>query len=303
MQQLRDERGLSILLIEHDMKVIMGVSEYITVLDHGEKIAEGVPAGDPHEPAGHRGVPRQAGLGGDERLMALLEVDDIHTYYGNIEALKGISLKVEEGECVTLIGSNGAGKSTTLRSISGLTPPRAGEIRFRGRDIARMAPQDIVQLGISQSPEGRKCFQRMTVRENLDMGAYLRRDKEIGQDLDRVFDLFPRLKEREKQKAGTMSGGEQQMLAIGRALMARPKLLLLDEPSMGIAPILVERIYETIAEINKQGTTILLVEQNANFALGVSQRGYVLETGKVALSNESSKLREDPEVQRAYLGT
>src|SRR3712207_3306393 len=235
--------------------------------------------------------------------MAMLEVDDIQTYYGNIQALKGISLEVEEGECVTLIGSNGAGKSTTLRSISALTPARTGEIRFRGRDIARMAPQDIVQLGISQSPEGRKCFQRMTVRENLDMGAYLRRDKEVNQDLDRVFDLFPRLKERERQKAGTMSGGEQQMLAIGRAMMARPTLLLLDEPSMGIAPILVERIYETIAAINKEGTTILLVEQNANFALGVSQRGYVLETGKVALTNESSKLREDPEVQRAYLGT
>jgi branched-chain amino acid transport system ATP-binding protein len=235
--------------------------------------------------------------------MALLEVEDIHTYYGNIEALKGVSLEVEEGECVTLIGSNGAGKSTTLRSISGLTPPRTGAIRFRGKDIARMAPQDIVQLGISQSPEGRHCFQRMTVRENLDMGAYLRRDKETNQDLDRIFELFPRLKEREKQKAGTMSGGEQQMLAIGRALMARPKILLLDEPSMGIAPILVERIYETIRQINEQGTTILLVEQNANFALGVSKRGYVLETGKVALSNESSKLREDPEVQRAYLGT
>jgi branched-chain amino acid transport system ATP-binding protein len=235
--------------------------------------------------------------------MALLEVEDIHTYYGNIEALKGVSLEVEEGECVTLIGSNGAGKSTTLRSISGLTAARTGAIRFRGRDIARMAPQDIVQLGISQSPEGRKCFQRMSVRENLDMGAYLRRDKEVNQDLDRVFELFPRLQEREKQKAGTMSGGEQQMLAIGRALMARPQLLLLDEPSMGIAPILVERIYETIAEINQQGTTILLVEQNANFALGVSKRGYVLETGQVALSNESAKLREDPEVQRAYLGT
>jgi branched-chain amino acid transport system ATP-binding protein len=235
--------------------------------------------------------------------MALLEVDDIHTFYGNIEALKGISLTVEEGECVTLIGSNGAGKSTTLRSISGLTPPRTGEIRFKGKDISRLPAQSIVQTGISQSPEGRKCFQRMTVRENLDMGAYLRRDKEIGADLDRVFDLFPRLKEREKQKAGTMSGGEQQMLAIGRALMARPTLLLLDEPSMGIAPILVERIYETIAQINQQGTTILLVEQNANFALGVSQRGYVLETGKVALSNDSAKLREDPEVQRAYLGT
>jgi branched-chain amino acid transport system ATP-binding protein len=235
--------------------------------------------------------------------MALLEVEDIHTFYGNIEALKGVSLKVEEGECVTLIGSNGAGKSTTLRSISGLTPARSGSIKFRGRDISRMPAQSIVQFGISLSPEGRKCFQRMTVRENLDMGAYLRRDKEIDADLENVFELFPRLKEREKQKAGTMSGGEQQMLAIGRAMMARPELLLLDEPSMGIAPILVERIYDTIATINKQGTTILLVEQNANYALGVSQRGYVLETGAVALSNDSAKLREDPEVQRAYLGT
>jgi branched-chain amino acid transport system ATP-binding protein len=234
--------------------------------------------------------------------MPMLELSEIHTYYGNIEALKGVTLAVEEGECVTLIGSNGAGKSTTLRSISGLTPAREGTVTFEGREITRTAPQDIVQLGISQSPEGRKCFPRMTVRENLDMGAYLRRDKDIGQDLERVFELFPRLQERERQKAGTMSGGEQQMLAIGRALMARPRLLLLDEPSMGISPILTERIYDTIAEINRQGTTILLVEQNANFALGVSQRGYVLETGKVVLSNESSALKEDPEVQKAYLG-
>jgi branched-chain amino acid transport system ATP-binding protein len=234
--------------------------------------------------------------------VPLLQLDAIHTFYGNIEALKGVTLTVEEGECVTLIGSNGAGKSTTLRSISGLTPAREGHIVFEGRDITRTAPQDIVRLGISQSPEGRKCFPRMTVRENLDMGAYLRRDKDVEQDLDRVFELFPRLQERERQKAGTMSGGEQQMLAIGRALMARPRLLLLDEPSMGISPILTERIYDTIAEINRQGTTILLVEQNANFALGVSQRGYVLETGKVVLSNESSALKEDPEVQKAYLG-
>ncbi len=235
-------------------------------------------------------------------MPPLLEIDDIHTYYGNIQALKGVSVTVEEGECVTLIGSNGAGKSTTLRSVSGLTPPRTGEIRFRGTDISRTAPQEIVRLGICQSPEGRRCFPRMTVRENLDMGAYLRRDKEVAQDMERVFELFPRLLERERQKAGTMSGGEQQMLAIGRALMARPTLLLLDEPSMGIAPILVERIYDTIAEINRQGTTILLVEQNANYALGVSQRAYVLETGKVALSDDSAKLREDPNVQKAYLG-
>ncbi len=234
--------------------------------------------------------------------MALLEVKDIHTYYGNIQALKGISLTVEEGEIVTMIGSNGAGKSTTLRSISGLTPPREGSISFDGNEIGETAPQDIVGLGISQSPEGRKCFARMTVRENLELGAFLRRDSNVESDLKRVFDLFPRLEERERQKAGTMSGGEQQMLAIGRALMADPKLLLLDEPSMGIAPVLVERIYETIAQINEQGMTILLVEQNANFALGVSKRGYVLETGQVALSDEAGALRDNPEVQKAYLG-
>jgi branched-chain amino acid transport system ATP-binding protein len=235
--------------------------------------------------------------------MPMLELEDVHTYYGNIEALKGISLTVEEGEIVTLIGSNGAGKSTTLRSISGLTPPRVGSIRFNGREIGETAPQEIVRLGISQSPEGRKIFPRMSVRENLDLGAYLRRDdSDIQGDLDRVFELFPRMKEREKQKAGTMSGGEQQMLAMGRALMARPKLLLLDEPSMGLAPVLVERIYETVEEINKQGTTILLVEQNANFALGVSQRAYVLEVGQISLTDRSDALRENPEVQRAYLG-
>jgi branched-chain amino acid transport system ATP-binding protein len=235
--------------------------------------------------------------------VALLEINDIHTFYGTIEALKGISLEVNEGEIVTLIGSNGAGKSTTLRSISGLTPVREGSIRFDGEEIGETPPSEIVQRGISQAPEGRKIFDRMTVRENLELGAYLRRDSDqIASDMDRVFELFPRLKEREKQKAGTMSGGEQQMLAIGRAMMANPKLLLLDEPSMGLAPVLVERIYETIAEINKQGTTILLVEQNANFALDVSKRGYVLETGTVALSDEASALRENPEVQKAYLG-
>jgi len=234
--------------------------------------------------------------------MALLEVSDIRTFYGNIEALKGVSLEVQEGEIVTLIGSNGAGKSTTLRSISGLTAPREGSISFDGNEIGETPPQDIVRLGISQSPEGRKCFQRMTARENLELGAYLRRDSNVERDLRRVYELFPRLEEREAQKAGTMSGGEQQMLAIGRALMAAPKLLLLDEPSMGIAPILVERIYETIAQINEQGTTILLVEQNANFALGVSKRGYVLETGKVALSDDADALRDNPDVQKAYLG-
>jgi branched-chain amino acid transport system ATP-binding protein len=235
-------------------------------------------------------------------MAALLEIDDIHTYYGSIEALKGISLEVNEGEIVTLIGSNGAGKSTTLRSVSGLTPPRTGAIRFRGRDVSKMPAQEIVALGISQSPEGRHVFQRMTVKENLELGAYLRRDSSVADDLARVYDLFPRLKEREKQKGGTMSGGEQQMLAIGRALMAAPTLLLLDEPSLGIAPILVDRIYETIVEINKQGTTILLVEQSATHALDVSTRGYVLETGKVVLTDKSSALQTNPEVQKAYLG-
>jgi branched-chain amino acid transport system ATP-binding protein len=236
-------------------------------------------------------------------MTAMLEVEDIHTFYGNIEALKGISLTVEEGEIVTLIGSNGAGKSTTLRSISGLTPPRTGSVRFEGREIGDAAAEDIVSLGICQSPEGRRCFQRMTVRENLELGAYLRRDSRVEEDLQRVFALFPRLEERERQKAGTMSGGEQQMLAIGRALMGAPRLLLLDEPSMGIAPILVDRIYETIREINQQGTTILLVEQSATHALSVSTRGYVLETGKVALTDSAQALRANPDVQAAYLGT
>ncbi|MGI8803604.1 MAG: ABC transporter ATP-binding protein, partial [Solirubrobacteraceae bacterium] len=226
--------------------------------------------------------------------MALLAVEDMHTCYGSIEALKGISLHVDEGEIVTLIGSNGAGKSTTLRSISGLTPPARGSIRFDGEEIGETPPEEIVRKGISQSPEGRHVFPRMSVRENLELGAYLRKDDRIASDLERVYELFPRLEERERQKGGTLSGGEQQMLAIGRALMAEPRLLLLDEPSMGIAPILVERIYETIAEINRQGTTILLVEQNANFALKVSSRGYVLETGTVALSDESSALRTNP---------
>ena len=235
--------------------------------------------------------------------MSLLEVEEIHTYYGAIQALRGVSLRVEEGEAVTIIGSNGAGKSTTLRSISGLTAARSGKIVFAGADIMRVPAHEIVSRGIALSPEGRHCFARMTVRENLDLGAFRRRGDSVGEDLERVYELFPRLKERERQKAGTMSGGEQQMLAIGRALMARPKLLMLDEPSMGIAPILVERIYETIAEINRQGEAILLVEQNANYSLDVSERGYVLETGEVALTNDSAELRNDPAVQKAYLGT
>jgi branched-chain amino acid transport system ATP-binding protein len=234
---------------------------------------------------------------------AVLRLEDIHTFYGPIEALKGISLHVGDGEIVTLIGSNGAGKTTTLRSVNGLNHPRRGKIFFQGRDVTTAPPHEIVRRGISQSPEGRKLFPRMSVTENLEMGAFQRTDRsEMSDDLDRVYTLFPRLAERKSQKAGTMSGGEQQMLAIGRALMARPKLLLLDEPSMGLAPILVEKIFEIVKEINGQGTPILLVEQNALMALDVADRGYVLETGKVALSGDADSLRRDEQVRKTYLG-
>jgi branched-chain amino acid transport system ATP-binding protein len=233
--------------------------------------------------------------------MPLLEVENIHSFYGHIQALRGVSLVVEAGEVVTLIGSNGAGKTTTLRSIHGVLPPREGKVVFDGEEIQGTPAHDMISKGIAQSPEGRKIFARMTVRENLEMGAYHRTD-DIREDMERVFDLFPRLKERIKQEAGTMSGGEQQMLAIGRALMSRPKLLLLDEPSMGLAPVLVERIFQIIQEINKQGTTILLVEQNANVALEIATRGYVLETGAVVNSAPAEKLRQDPKVREAYLG-
>jgi branched-chain amino acid transport system ATP-binding protein len=234
----------------------------------------------------------------------ILEVRDIHTFYGSIEALKGISIDVKEGEIVTLIGSNGAGKSTTLRSISGLNPPRTGKIIYDGKEIQGSPAHEVAAMGIAQAPEGRRIFPRLTVSENLDMGAFLRSNREeIARDRERVYELFPRLKEREHQKGGTLSGGEQQMLAMGRAMMASPKMLLLDEPSLGLAPVVVDRIYETIRTINQQGVTVLLVEQNANYALEVSARGYVLETGKVALTDESSALRTNEEVQRAYLGT
>jgi branched-chain amino acid transport system ATP-binding protein len=234
---------------------------------------------------------------------AVLRVEEIHTYYGAIEALKGISLEVGEREIVTLIGSNGAGKTTTLRSINGLNHPRRGRILFQGDDVTRTPAHEVVKRGISQSPEGRKLFPRMTVIENLEMGAFQRSDRaEMKEDMERVFSLFPRLAERKSQKAGTLSGGEQQMLAIGRALMARPKLLLLDEPSMGLAPILVERIFGIVKEINEQGTPILLVEQNALMALDIADRGYVLETGKIALANSASALRQDEQVRKTYLG-
>jgi branched-chain amino acid transport system ATP-binding protein len=233
----------------------------------------------------------------------ILEVEDVHTFYGSIEALKGITLEVREGEIVTLIGANGAGKSTTLRSINGLNHPRQGKIRFQGRDITDTAPHDVVKMGISQSPEGRRLFPRMSVLENLEMGAFQREDRSgINEDLDRVYSLFPRLAERKSQKAGTLSGGEQQMVAIGRALMAHPKLLMLDEPSMGLAPIFVEKIFEIVREINDQGTPILLVEQNALMALETANRGYVLETGKITLSDDAKALQKNEQVRKAYLG-
>ena len=233
----------------------------------------------------------------------ILKVDNVHTFYGSIEALKGISIEVREGEIVTLIGANGAGKSTTLRSINGLNQPRQGTIHFQGRDITDEPAHAIVKMGISQSPEGRRLFPRMSVLENLEMGAFQRSDRAgIQEALDRVFALFPRLAERKSQRAGTLSGGEQQMCAIGRALMAQPKLLMLDEPSMGLAPIFVEKIFEIVQEINEQGTPILLVEQNALMALDVAKRGYVMETGTVVLADEAKALRENEQVRKTYLG-
>jgi len=234
--------------------------------------------------------------------MALLELKDIHTYYGSIHALRGVTMHVDEGEIVTLIGSNGAGKSTTLRTISGLLRPREGEIQFRGKRIDGVPPHQIVERGVCQSPEGRRVFARMTVHENLEMGAFSRRVKVPTADYDRVYELFPRLRERTSQRAGTLSGGEQQMLAIGRALMAAPRLLLLDEPSMGLAPILVEQIFEIVKTINQAGTTVLLVEQNALMALGIAHRGYILQTGEIVLTDQAAALVNNEGVRRAYLG-
>jgi branched-chain amino acid transport system ATP-binding protein len=234
-------------------------------------------------------------------MAHLLELDDVHTYYGNIHALKGVSLTVDEGEIVTLIGSNGAGKSTTLRTISGIARAREGAVRFKGEDIHTRKPHEIVALGIAQAPEGRGVFARMSVYENLLMGAFSRKGS-LNEDVDKVYGLFPRLAERRSQKAGTLSGGEQQMLAIGRALMARPTVLLLDEPSMGLSPILTEQIFEIIRDINAQGNTVLLVEQNALMALNLATRGYVLQTGQIILSDTAANLAANQQVRQAYLG-
>jgi len=237
-----------------------------------------------------------------EKSGALLEVRDLHVFYGNIEAIKGVSLEIREGEIVTLIGANGAGKTTTLNAISGLLRPRSGSISYQGQALAGVPAYEVVTRGLSQAPEGRKIFPRMSIRENLEMGAFSRPRQDLTADFERVYDLFPVLRERESQPGGTLSGGEQQMLAMGRALMAGPKLLMLDEPSMGLAPMLVERIFDIVKEINAQGTTILLVEQNAHVALEISHRGYVLETGRVTLTDDAASLLRDPHVQEAYLG-
>ena len=235
-------------------------------------------------------------------MSAILELERIDVYYGRIQALRAVSLHVDEGEIVTLIGANGAGKTTTLRAISGLTPASGGQVRLRGEGVTHLQAEDIVVKGVGHAPEGRRIFSRMTVMENLALGAYIRHDGATRPDLDRVFSLFPRLKERQRQLGGTLSGGEQQMLCIGRALMSRPKVLLLDEPSLGLAPLMVDTIFQVIRDINQEGTTVLLVEQNALKALGVANRGYVLETGRIVKEGTSRALMDSPDVQRAYLG-
>jgi branched-chain amino acid transport system ATP-binding protein len=251
-----------------------------------------------------RAVTDEAPDAGEQRTAGarVLELDAVHTYYGNIEALKGITLHVDRGEIVTLIGSNGAGKTTTLRTISGTHKPRSGAVRMNGREIHHLRAHEVVKLGLAHSPEGRRVFTRMTVLENLQMGAFTRKGQRLDDDIARVYDLFPRLRERRSQKAGTLSGGEQQMLAIGRALMAAPTVLLLDEPSMGLSPILTEQIFRIVTDINAQGTTVLLVEQNAQMALNIAQRGYVLQTGSIILADSAANLAANEQVRQAYLG-
>ena len=290
-------RGYTVLLIEHDMSLVMGVTDRIAVLDFGRKIAEGSPERSAPTPPSSRPT--------WERPPMLLEVRDLNVFYGRIHAIKGMSVEVDEGEIVTLIGANGAGKTTTMKAISGVRPVATGSVWFDGRDITRVPGYQRVDMGLCQAPEGRGIFPGMSVMENLEMGCYARKDRKSAakdQDLERVLHLFPRLQERIKQSGGTLSGGEQQMLAIGRALMARPRLLLLDEPSMGLAPMLINQIFTIVREINDQGTTVLLVEQNASQALRLAERAYVLETGRVVKEGSGDQLLHDQSVIAAYLG-
>ncbi len=319
IRQIRDDFRLTILLIEHDMTLVMGICERIYVLDYGVIIAQGTPEeirsnpkviaaylgeDEIEEPIVLRQTFRTPASTWEPGAGMMLTIRDLNVYYGGIHALNSVSLEVDEGEIVTMIGANGAGKSTTIRTVSGLVRARSGEILFEGKRIHTLPPHEIVVLGIGQSPEGRRVFSNMTVRENLELGAYTRRGEteQIKSDMERVFTQFPRLKERVAQSAGTLSGGEQQMLAIGRAVMARPRLLMLDEPSLGLAPFLVRSIFSIIREISKQGVTILLVEQNANQALKIANRGYVLETGRVILSDSAQNLLQNDSVRKAYLG-
>ena len=305
MEFIRELRksGVTILMIEHDMNVVMNISDRIYVIDHGRKIAEGLPAEIAKNRRGCESIFRKRRCGGVQQKK-MLEVKDLYTNYGSIQALKGINLEVFEGEIVTLIGSNGAGKSTTLSSITGIVPASRGSVIFEGKEITKMKPSDITRLGIAASPEGRGVFGGLSVQENLKVGAYTRKNKkEIAESFEEVYALFPRLAERRRQAAGTLSGGEQQMLAIGRAMMSRPRLLLLDEPSMGLSPNLVDMVFDLIVKINERGTTILLIEQNANMALQIADRGYVLETGKVTLSDDAERLQANDEVRKAYLGS
>ncbi len=279
------------------MSLVMGVCEVVGVLNYGKIIAKGTPEEIQRDPKVHRGLPRQAG----GEVMALLSVKDLHVSYGAIKAVQGISFDIEQGEIVTLIGANGAGKSTTLNTIAGIVKPDSGSIEFKGESLVGVKAHKIVEKGLALCPEGRRVFSQMTVAENLQMGGYTRTDSENAETLQVVYERFPRLKERMNQTAGTLSGGEQQMLAMGRALMSKPELLMLDEPSMGLAPILVQEIFDIIEELNKQGTTILLVEQNASMALSIANRGYVLEVGHISKTGTGQDLLHD-DVRKAYLG-
>ena len=304
--QLRTEGGYTILVIEHDMHVVEGISDRVVALDHGVKIAEGIVRRRRDRPAGRRGVSRHEGGGAEvseqPRGSALLELEGINTYYGQIHILQGVDLQVGEGELVCLLGGNASGKSTTLKTILGIVAPRNGSVHFAGEEISRRPTAHRIARGLAIVPENRRVFAPMTVLENLEMGAYLRPKADLKEEFERVYTLFPLLYERRKQLAGTMSGGEQQMLAMGRALMSKPRLLLMDEPSMGLAPILVERSFEIIKQVHESGVAMLVVEQNANVSLSIADRGYVLSTGRIVLEGKAGDLLQNEELRKAYLG-